>query len=132
MGWRLKIEDVNCEVDDLNIRARVQLAHAGLAHLGLASGQKSVQSQETVVAQATVNAVRMFAAFTGAELGVAVHSVTEVISGGHPLMVVSIRTEREGTQRFLSGSVPATGDRNLAVARAVLHGLNRRIEELPS
>ncbi len=132
MAWRLKIEDVSCEVDESNVRARVQLTHAGLAHLGLASGQRSVHSQETVVAQATINAVRMYAAFVGTEFAAVIDSVTEFSAETQPLVVVSIKMEGEGRWRFLSGSVPAAGDRYLAVARAVLHGLNRRIEELPS
>src|SRR2546427_6344982 len=68
MGHRLKLEEVACEIAPARTRARVQLRNAGLEHVGLASSRADEGNWQQVVAQATVNAVRMYAGFAGADM----------------------------------------------------------------
>lgn len=132
MSRRLKLDEVNCEVAEARIRARVQLSKAGLTHIGLASGHAASATCEQVVAQATINAVRMFTLFAGSNHRVALDAVDVVTTPQPPRVLVSMRMGSGQEGKFLSGSAPVIEDPHKAVARAVLHGLNRQIESLLS
>ncbi len=128
MGRRLKLEDVTCEVTPSRTRARVQLRNSGVSHVGLATGQPQ-EACARVVAQATVNAVRMYAGFAGADLRLALDSV-QVLTAPTPLAVVTVTLGAGGREFLLAGSAPAGEDPRWAVARAVLQALNRQIERI--
>lgn len=132
MSWRLKIDDVACEIAASRTRARVQLSKSGLAHIGLASGRTTDSSWHQVVAQATINAIRMFATFVGANQKVALDTVGVVTVGQHLMVLVSMTMGSESEGVFLFGSAPMRKDPYKAVAKAVLDGLNRQIERLPA
>lgn len=129
MGRRLRLEDVSTETTPSRTRARVQLRNSGVSHVGLATGPAGEGSWAQVVAQAAVNAVRMYAGFAGAEMRIALHAV-QVLPDPLPLAVVTLTLRTAGRELVLAGSVPATDDPRWAVARAVLAALNRQIERI--
>jgi hypothetical protein len=130
MGGRLKLDEVRCEVQDGRIRARVHLSKGGLAHIGLAAGTLPDATCERVIAQATLNAVRQFTLFAGAERTIVLHDLDVVPSPSAPTVLVSLRLGEGDDSRFLSGSAPVRDEVNLATARAVLDGINRQVEGL--
>src|SRR2546428_12832324 len=95
MGHRLKLEEVACEIAPARTRARVQLRNAGLEHVGLASSRADEGNWQQVVAQATDNAVRMYASFAGAEMRLAMDGVN-IVSVPNPVGLVSITAGVEG------------------------------------
>lgn len=105
--------------------ARVQLSHQGRTACGMASAQTTEGIWQQVVAQATLSGVR---ALVNGDLDVALDAVAEVRSGRHPIVVVTMTIGRGRGEVFLSGTAPLVGDRFAAVAKAVLHGLNRWVE----
>ena len=129
MGHRLKLEEVTCEIAPSRTRARVQLRNAGLEHVGLASSRPEEGSWHYAIAQATVNAVRMFVGFVGAELQLALGGVS-VIDDPDPVVLVSVTAGLAGQELSLMGSAMVGGDPQRAVAKAVLQALNRQIERL--
>jgi hypothetical protein len=128
MSWRLKLEEVTCEVTPARVRARVELRISGLAHVGLATSPAGAGWEE-VVAQATLNAVRMFARFAGASAKLVLDSV-RTVSEPRAFVVVAVTMEANGEQLYLVGSAPIEDDPNRAVAQAVLQALNRQIEKM--
>src|SRR5439155_468274 len=76
------------------------------------------------IAQATVNAVRMFVGFVGAELQLALGGVS-VIDDPDPVVLVSVTAGLAGQELSLMGSAMVGGDPQRAVAKAVLQALNR-------
>ena len=130
MRGRLKLDAVRCEVQDGRILARVQLSNGGLAHVGLAAGPTAETSCERVIAQATVNAVRQFAVFAGADRALALHDLDVVASPEARTVLVSLRMGRGDDTLILSGSAPIRDAAQTAAARAVLDGLNRQVESL--
>lgn len=128
MSRRLKLEEVVCEVAHARVRARVQLRNSGLTHVGLASNPTG-DGWQAVVAQATLNAIRMFAGFAGASPRVALESV-RVVSEPHLLVLVTLTLEVEGQQLHLVGSASMKDEPQRAVAKAVLQALNRQIERM--
>lgn len=130
MGGRLKLDEVRCDVQDGRIRARVQLSKGGLTHIGLAAGTLPEATCERVTAQATVNAVRQFAVFAGADQTVVLHDLDVISSPAANTILVSLKTGQGDDSRFLSGSAPVRDGAQVAAARAVLDGLNRQVEGL--
>jgi hypothetical protein len=129
MGHRLKLEEVACEIAPARTRARVQLRNAGLEHVGLASSRPDEENWPQAVAQATLNAVRMYAGFAGADMQLALDAVN-VVSDPNPVVLVSITAGLEGHELSLLGSALLRDDPQRAVAKAVLQALNRQIERL--
>ncbi|MDQ7819552.1 MAG: hypothetical protein QN173_00160 [Armatimonadota bacterium] len=129
MGRRLRLEDVSYEATPTRTRARVQLRNSGVSHVGLATGPAEDGAWARVVAQATVNAVRMYAGFAGAEMRIALDSV-QLLPSPSPLVVVTLTLGAGGRELLLAGSAPAGTDPRWAVARAVLQALNRQIEKI--
>lgn len=127
LAHRLKLEDVACEVAPSRSRARVQLRDSGLTHVGLASSSTNGEDWHAVVAQATVNAIRMYVGFTGAQIHFSLGAV-KIIPEPRPVVLVSITAESEGRELSLVGSAPMRDEPQRAVARAVLQALNRQIE----
>ncbi|HEX4841849.1 MAG TPA: hypothetical protein VFV60_06745 [bacterium] len=127
MAHRLKLEDVACEVAPSRSRARVQLRDSGLTHVGLASSRTEGEDWHAVVAQATVNAVRMYVGFTGTQMHISLGTV-KIIPEPRPVVLVSITAESQGRELSLVGSAPMRDEPQRAVARAVLQALNRQIE----
>ena len=127
VAHRLKLEDVACEVASSRSRARVQLRDSGLTHVGLASSRTNGENWHAVVAQATVNAIRMYVGFTGAQIHFSLGAV-KIIPEPRPVVLVSITAESEGRELSLVGSAPIRDEPQRAVARAVLQALNRQIE----
>lgn len=128
MSGRLKLEDVTCEVAPARVRARVQLRNSGLTHVGLASNPSGDGWQE-VVAQATLNAVRMFVGFAGASLKVTLESV-QVVGEPHPLAIVTMTLGTNGAFLSLVGSAALGDDPRRAIAKAVLQAVNRQVERI--
>lgn len=123
---RLKIDKVDCTVeDDARVFAQVQLSLSGVAHAGRARNPIIDGSWRRAVAEATINAVRMF---LDRHYTVTLDAVTEVTAGQHPLIVVTMTMDAGQGEVFLAGTSPMLDDRHTAVARAVLHGLNRQLE----
>lgn len=125
MSVRLKIDDVHCAVDGLVTVARVRLSHHGRSASGVASARTTEGIWRHVVAEATLSAVR---SMIGENLELALDAVAEVGSGRYPIVVATMAIGRGRSEVFLSGTAPLAGDRFVAVAKAVLHGLNRRLE----
>lgn len=124
---RLRIDRVQCAVDGLVTVGRVQLSYRGRVGTGLASSRTTEGAWRHLVAEATLSAVR---ALVGDQLTVALDAVAEVHAGRHPIIVVTMAIGRGKQEVFLSGTAALAADRFTAVARAVLHGLNRWIEPL--
>src|SRR2546427_7162727 len=129
MGHRLKLEEVACEIAPARTRARVQLRNAGLEHVGLASSRADEGNWQQVVAQATVNAVRMYAGFAGADMRLALDAVN-VVSDSNPVVLVSITAGVAGQELSLLGSAMFRDDPPRAVAKAVLQALDPQNETL--
>lgn len=125
MSVRLKLEEVQCVVDGQVTVARVRLSHHGRSTSGTASARTSDGIWRHVVAEATLSALREM---IDGNLEVSMDSVTEVGSGRYPIIVVTMAMGRGRNEVFLSGTASLLGDRFSAVAKAVLHGLNRWIE----
>jgi len=130
VGKRLRLDDVRFEVQDSRIRARVQLSNGGLSHLGLATGVLPEATPEKVIAQATINAVRMFAVYAGSDHPVSLQGVEVITSPSARTVLVLLRMGAGDEGRFLSGSAAVRDDSTTAAARAALDGLNRQIEGL--
>lgn len=129
MSHRLKLEEVSCEIAAARTRARVQLRNAGLEHVGLASSRPEEGTWQYVIAQATINAVRMFVGFVGVEVRLALDAVS-VVGDPDPVVLVSVTAGVEGQELSLLGSAMVGRDPQRAVAKAVLQALNRQIERL--
>jgi hypothetical protein len=121
---RLRIEDVGWSVGDAVVVARVRLSYQGRQASGLASLSGEGLWREAV-AEATLRAVRVFVADASE---VFLDAVTEVRSGRYPLVVVTMTAGRRPGGAFLSGTAVLRDDGGWAVARAVLHGLNRWVD----
>src|SRR5438552_10754955 len=130
MGHRLKLEEVTCEIAPSRTRARVQLRNAGLEHVGLASSRPEEGSWHYAIAQATVNAVRMFVGFVGAELQLELGGVS-VIDDPDPVVLVSVTAGLAGQEMSLMGSAMVGGDHQRAVAKAVLKAMTCQFERIP-
>lgn len=129
MSSRLKIEQVDCKEDGLVTLARVQLSLAGEPRTGIASAGTTDSAWQHVIAEATIDSVR---GFLENRASVALDAVMEVTSGRFPIVVVTMTLDSGGREEFLSGTAVLMDDRQTAVTKAVLHGLNRRLEELLS
>src|SRR3989454_5283363 len=129
MGHRLKLEEVAGEIAPARTRARVQLRNAGLEHVGLASSRADEGNWQQVVAQATVNAVRMYAGFAGADMRLALDAVN-VVSDSNPVVLVSITAGVAGQEISLVGFALLRDGSQRAAAHAGLQALNRQIERL--
>jgi len=129
MSRRLKLELVDCEFAPSRTRARVQLRNSGLTHVGLASSRTEDEDWHAVVAQATVNAIRMYTGFAGADLRVSLEGV-KVVSDPQPAVLVSVTAESKDRQLSLVGSAPMRDEPQWAVAKAVLQALNRLLERI--
>jgi hypothetical protein len=127
MAHRLKLEDVVCEVASSRSRARVQLRNSGLTHVGLASSRTDGEDWHAVVAQATVNAIRMYVGFTGVQMRLSLGAV-KIVPEPRPVVLVSVTAESQGKELSLIGSASMRDEPQKAVARAVLQALNRQIE----
>src|SRR2546428_3987962 len=125
MSARLKLEDVHCTVDGLVTVARVRLSHRGRSASGTASARTTEGIWRHVVAEAALSALREI---IDGNLDVTLDAVAEVGSGRHPIIVVTMAMGRGRNEVFLSGTASLQGDRVAAVAKAVLHRLNRGVE----
>ena len=124
MSSRLKLEKVECRVDGLVTLATVQLSLAGKHHMGVATIRTTDTAWQYAVAEATIDSLRYF---VDGKAAVALDSVMEITSGRYPIIVVTMTMDHGRGEEFLSGTSPIIDDRYLAVAKAVLHGLNRQI-----
>ncbi len=129
MGHRLRLEEVDCDIVPARTRARVQLRNSGLTHVGLASSRTEDEPWQSVVAQATVNAVRMYVGFAGADLRLVLEGV-RVVGDPQPVVLVSVTAGGAGQALLLVGSAAIEDSPQRAVAKAVLHALNRQIERV--
>ncbi len=129
MSHRLKLEVVDCEFAPSRTKARVQLRNSGLTHVGLASSRTDDEDWHAVVAQATVNAIRMYAGFAGAELRLTLEAV-KVVNEPQPAVLVSVTAQAQGRDLSLIGSAPMRDEPQWAVAKAVLQALNRQLERI--
>ncbi len=127
MSHRLKLEDVVCEVAPSRTRARVELRNSGLTHIGLASSRTEGEDWHAVVAQATINAIRMYAGFAGVQMRLGL-GIVKIVTDPRPVVLVSVTAESQGKELSLVGSAPMRDEPQRAVARAVLQALNRQIE----
>ena len=125
MASRLKLDWVDCSADAHRAVARVQLSLDDDARTGAATAPMSETAWQRAVAEATLRAI---AAFVGGASVFTLDSVAEVRTGRHPLIVVTIVMHDGRREVFLSGTAPITDHPHAAVARAVLHGLNRWTE----
>lgn len=127
MPSRLKLDWVECRIDGPRTTARVQLSLGDAARTGQAAISDSDIAWQRATAEATLSAVL---AFVGEAFGLSLDSVAEVRTGRHPLIVVTMLMQDGRGELFLSGTAPITDHPYTAVARAVLHGLNRWLEPL--
>jgi hypothetical protein len=125
MSARLRVDQAQCAVEGRVTVARVGLTHHGRAASGMASARTTEGVWRQVVAEATLSAVREM---IDGKLEVSLDTVAEVGSAHHPIVVVTMTIGRGRNEVFLSGTAPLVGDRVSAIAKAVLHGLNRWVE----
>lgn len=125
MSNRLKIEQVDCQINGLVTQARVQLSLAGDARTGIATTPTHPTAWQQVIAEATLEAVR---AFVANQIALTLDSVAEITAGRFPIIVVTLGLGNGWSEQFLSGTAPTLEGRYAAVSKAVLHGLNRKIE----
>ncbi len=98
--------------------------------MGTASSEQAAEARASAVAQAAINAVQEFARFVHTEFGVALEDVAMAARTTSPVVVVTMALNRGGRGVALTGAVSIGADLDHAVARAVLHGLNRHLEPL--
>ena len=122
-GGRLRIEDVRWTVGAATV-AQVRLSYRGQHASGLVSVSGPAAWREAV-AEATLRAVR---GILPPATEVSLDAVTEVRSGRYPLVVVTMTRGHGRGEAFFSGTAVLRDDGGWAVARAVLHGLNRWVE----
>lgn len=127
MAIRLKLESVEVRTEGLQLEARVGLSLNGDLRLGRASAQLSEHARQRLVAEATLRAV---STFTGQSFLLSLDSVSEIRSGRHPIVVVTMLMDDGSREVFFSGTAPITNEESGAAARAVLNGLNRWLEPL--
>lgn len=125
MSSRLKIEKVECDINGLVTQARVHLSLGGDSRIGVATTPTHPTAWQQVIAEATLEAVRGFMA---QQISLTLDSVAEVTAGRFPIIVVTMALGNGWSEQFLSGTAPTLEGRYEAVTRAVLHGLNRKIE----
>ncbi len=126
MGPRLRIDKVDCAVDDeALVRAQVQLSLSGSARVGHARSPIVDGSWRRAVAEATINAVSQF---VGSRHQIMLDTVMEVTAGDYPLIVVTLTIDSGEGALFLAGAARIGGDRHSAVTKAILHALNRQLE----
>lgn len=127
MPSRLKLDRVECRTEAHRVTARVELSLDEDARVGTVSVSGSASAWQRAVAEATLHAV---SAFVGGGVVFTLDSVSEVRNGRYPLIVVTIVMHDGRREVFLSGTAPTGEHPHAAVARAVLHGLNRWLEPL--
>src|SRR5712691_1258131 len=126
MNGRLKFDAVSCEPRTLVTRAQVQLSIGSTQRIGVATGLTATVSPLHIVAEATIDAVQGFIDHADITLD----SVAEVTTGQRPLVVVTMGLRDARGKIMLAGTAVLNGDPYLAVAKAVLHALNRRVGSL--
>ena len=107
-----------------NIKASVTLGIAGNAYNGEAVGSGSVASRYKTLAQAVVNAVNYNA---DAALTLSVLDVQRFHINGQNAYAVAIYYRCMGREDVLLGSAIIREDENMAVVKAALDALNRRV-----
>lgn len=122
---RIRIEHVHCAVNGTVTVGQVQLGHHGRVKTGLASSHTTDGAWRQVVAEATLSAVR---GLVNGHPDVTLDAVAELHTGRHPIVVVTMAIGKGKQEIFLSGTASLGADQFTAVARAVLHGLNRWVE----
>lgn len=127
MPSRLKLDRVECRTEAHRVTARVELSLGEDARAGTVTVPLSPNAWQRAVAEATLHAV---AAFAGGAVVFTLDSVSEVRNGRYPLIVVTFVMHDGIREVFLSGTAPTGDHPHAAVARAVLHGLNRWMEPL--
>ena len=127
MAPRLKLDWVDYRTEGQRALARVQLSLDEDVRAGGASVPVSETAWRQAVAEATLRAV---SAYVGGSFALTLDSVAEVRTGRHPLIVVTLIMHDGHREVFLSGTAPIMEHPHAAVARAVLHGLNRWVEPL--
>lgn len=125
MSSRLKIDQVDCQINGLVTQARVLLSLSGRVHTGIATTPSHPTAWQHVIAEATLEAVR---AFVAGQISLTLDSVAEITAGRFPIIVVTMALGSDWSEQFLSGTAPTLEGRYTAVAKAVLHGLNRKVE----
>lgn len=123
MDSRLKFDAVSCEPHTLVTRAQVQLSIGSTQRIGVATGLTAAVSPFQIVAEATIDAVQGFLQ----RADITLDSVAEVTAGQRPLIVVTMGLRDSRGKVMLAGTAVLNGDPYASVAKAVLHGLNRRI-----
>jgi len=127
MGARLKLDAVEVYTEGARTAARVQLSLNDDTRSGRGHAGASATAWQHAVAEATLAAV---SAFVGNRFALFLDSVAEVRTGRHALIVVTMLMHDGNRETFLSGTAPITDHPHTAVARAVLHGLNRWLDPL--
>jgi len=127
MGSRMRLDGVECKVEGQQAVARVRLSLDDDVRTGFSSAPAAGPGWQRAVAEATLQAV---SAFVGGGVVFTLDSVTEVRTGRYPLIVVTIVMHDGQREIFLSGTSRIKDHPPTAVARAVLHGLNRWTESL--
>lgn len=123
----MKLDGVECRTEGQQAVARVRLSLDDDVRTGTSSAPAAGSGWQRAVAEATLRAI---SAFVGGTVVFALDSVAEVRAGRHPLIVVTIVMHDGRREIFLSGTAPIKDHPPTAVARAVLHGLNRWTETL--
>lgn len=123
MDSRVKFETVRCDIDTLVTRAHVRMSRGMEQRTGMATGLTATASPLQVAAEATIDAIQGFVG----PLEVTVDSITEIVSGKRPLIVITLNLRDGQEELLLAGTAIRNGDPYVAVGKAVLHGLNRRI-----
>ncbi len=126
MAVRLRIVKVDCAVDDdALVLAQVKLSLSGRTRVGRARSPIVDGSWRRAVADATINAIRMF---LDSDHKITLDAVMEVTAGKRPLIVVTLTLNSGHGELFLAGAAQLEPDRHIAVTKAILHALNRQLE----
>jgi len=128
---RLRLVDVVWQtVDDGEPQAAVLLRNAGDAeHRGVAEVTAEHEPAERLVAEATLRAIRSYVAGMGIELNLAIKAVQRVDHPTGTLVTVAIGLAGQLSELEFAGAAVVSDPPQFAAAQAVLHSLNRYLEQ---
>jgi hypothetical protein len=121
---RLQCTGVGVMATDLVVRAEVELAAGGVEAQGVEEGANHAESDITLVARATVAAIR---ALLDEPVVIELSEVRLAYVGGQEVVVTAVELIEGRRAERLFGTCPTSHNRHQAVVYAVLDAVNRRL-----
>ena len=121
---RLQCTGVGVMATDLVVRAEVELAAGGVEAQGIEEGANHAESDITLVARATVAAIR---ALLDEPVVIELSEVRLAYVGGQEVVMTAVELIEGRRAEHLFGTCPTSHNRHQAVVYAVLDAVNRRL-----